>query len=375
MSSGRAAMALLAVLLVAPLAQAHLMPAQQGTLNVLENGVFVVVSLPVSALHGVDANGDGRLSDAELEQQTSAVHDQVVREFRIFDGAQPGRIDFLQLSPEPDERLDEAALARAERGAGARNFLVLMKAGFDQPPQALRVETGLLGTQANEGQLTLKATSGVRADVAVLTALHPGHQFFRGPWAVARESCLLGVEHILLGADHLIFLLTVIVAGAGWRYWASVLTAFTVAHSVTLTLALLAVARPSASVVEPLIAASIVLAAALNLRRNGPQAQGRVALVFACGLLHGLGFASALTELGLNGEHRAFTLVGFNLGLELGQAGFLLGVVAAGRALRALPLPVFTPALLRRLSLAEATSGLALIAGLTLLVDRLQPLA
>jgi hydrogenase/urease accessory protein HupE len=319
----------LGVLLCASRALAHLMPAQQGTLNIVGNAVFAALSIPLSALTGADDNGDGRLSQRELDAHVSDVQRQLGARFQFFNATQHGRLDLVMPMVEPDER-DSTSLA------GSTHVLVLMKSTFDVPPTALRVTTDLFGPAANERQLTLKATRGADIEAVVLTPARSTHAFFRAPWAVLGDYVGLGVTHVLGGVDHLLFLLTIIVAAAGWRYWASVLTSFTIAHSITLTLSLLGVIRVPATVVEPLIAASIVVMALLNLRqRNAPAALGpRVAIVFACGLLHGLGFASAMAAMGLHGAYRVVSLVGFNVGIELGQAMFLCAALLAGIAWR-----------------------------------------
>jgi len=338
---------LVAMAVLASTAWAHMMPAQQGTLNIVENAVFAALSLPVSALSDVDDNRDARLSTAELAAHTVAIQEEVTKRFRIANGGTPGRIDLVMPMAEPDERDSTSS-------AGSMHVLVLMKATFDAPPSALQLETDLFGTAANEQQFTFKATRGKDAEVVVLTPRRSTHTFFRTPLAVLRDFVRVGVEHILLGTDHLLFLLTLIVAAAGWRYWLSVLTSFTIAHSITLTASLLGVVRMSPSIVEPMIAASIVLMAVLNLMRpTAPSTVSpidphalpsisrvasldRVGIVFACGLLHGLGFASAMSDMDLKGANRISSLVGFNLGIELGQAIFLFGVLAVGMFARQL---------------------------------------
>lgn len=168
-----------------------------------------------------------------------------------------------------------------------------------------------------------------------------------------------GVHHILIGTDHVLFLLALLLpsvllpaAGARWTQAlvqvAKVVTAFTVAHSITLALAVLGIANPPSRIVESLIAASVVLAAADNLKRFLPgvrwrreapgagepappseRAIGRFGtavrwpMAFIFGLVHGFGFAGALAELGLDQGALARTLVGFNLGVELGQLGIV----------------------------------------------------
>ena len=135
--------------------------------------------------------------------------------------------------------------------------------------------------------------------------------------------CLvLGVEHILTGYDHLAFLLALLLAGGSLRSNTKIITSFTVAHSLTLGLATLGVLNISAALVEPVIAASIVFVGLENLFRRRLAARWLVTFMF--GLVHGLGFASALRELGIGSvDHRleqaAIPLLSFNLGVELAQ--------------------------------------------------------
>lgn len=208
----RALLLLLTALLWAGAAQAHLMPAQQGTLKVQDKAVFVAVALPVSALAGVDDDGDGRLSEAELLRHSRAIDAQIAGRWQLSDGGLPGRQELLQVLPQPDDDAPEA---------GSRHVLVLMKTAFAAAPQALRVRTDLFGSTADERQLTLKALRTLagtpQTEAVVLTPMRTGHAFFRAPWQVLGDYVALGTEHILLGTDHLLFLLTLIVAGAGWR--------------------------------------------------------------------------------------------------------------------------------------------------------------
>jgi hypothetical protein len=133
----------------------------------------------------------------------------------------------------------------------------------------------------------------------------------------------MGVEHILGGIDHLLFLVALLALSRGLWQTVSIVTGFTVAHSITLSLAVLGLVDVPSRIVEPLIAASIVWVAVENL--VAPTGIGRRWLVAAIfGLIHGLGFASALTELDLSREALVRALVGFNLGVELGQLAFVV---------------------------------------------------
>jgi HupE/UreJ protein len=130
---------------------------------------------------------------------------------------------------------------------------------------------------------------------------------------------LLGIEHILTGWDHLLFLLGLLLRGGGWLSLARIITAFTLAHSVTLALAVLDVVVLPDRLVEAVIALSIALVAAENLVPS-PVVARRWLVSFAFGLVHGFGFSSALRELGLPTHGLLLSLFGFNLGVELGQA-------------------------------------------------------
>ncbi|MCE9580617.1 MAG: hypothetical protein K8W52_46280, partial [Deltaproteobacteria bacterium] len=144
----RAALALgvLALVLRARPASAHLMPHQQGTLNVVDGGVFVVLALPLTGLGAIDDDGDGRISTAELGAHRAAVSDAIVRGVRITDASQVGRLEFLQLSAEEDERAPGSA-------AGGTHAVVLMKVAFPAPPTALRLELDVWGDSAADRQL------------------------------------------------------------------------------------------------------------------------------------------------------------------------------------------------------------------------------
>ena len=130
---------------------------------------------------------------------------------------------------------------------------------------------------------------------------------------------LLGIEHIVTGYDHLAFLLALLLAGGSLRTNTKIITSFTVAHSLTLALATFGLIEISPAVVEPVIAASVVFVGVENLFRR--HLTSRWLLTFVFGLVHGLGFASILRELGIGGigAQVAVPLLSFNLGVELAQ--------------------------------------------------------
>jgi len=173
----------------------------------------------------------------------------------------------------------------------------------------------------------------------------------------------MGVEHILTGYDHLIFLFGLLIAMSQFRATLLTITCFTLAHSASLALAAFDLVRVPAHIVEPLIAATIIYVGAENLLRlHNPTGRWRLTLVF--GLVHGLGFATDLKEkvAGMVGEKIVLPLVSFNLGVELGQM-----------AVAALVLPLIwwlrsQPVLAR--GLVPSCSTLVVLAGAWWLAER-----
>ena len=152
-----------------------------------------------------------------------------------------------------------------------------------------------------------------------------------GPLAVAGAYLVHGVEHILLGFDHLLFVLALILIVRSLRVLLMTITAFTLAHSITLALATLGVLHVPGPPVEAMIALSILLLACeiLRMQRGEPSATARWPwlVAFAFGLLHGFGFAGALRELGLPEGDVPLALFAFNVGVELGQLAFIAAVL------------------------------------------------
>ena len=152
---------------------------------------------------------------------------------------------------------------------------------------------------------------------------------------VALRFGALGVEHIWTGYDHLLFLLALLITAPSVRAMFFIITGFTVAHSITLSLAALGWVHIPPAIVEPAIALSIAFVGIENLWR--PPAKRRVVVTFLLGLIHGFGFAGLLIELGLPGDALALALVSFNGGVELGQAAVVAVAMPILLALRRLP--------------------------------------
>ena len=171
----------------------------------------------------------------------------------------------------------------------------------------------------------------------------------------------LGAEHILGGPDHLLFLAALLALARGWWTTVTIVTGFTVAHSLTLSLAVLGWVDVPSRLVEPLIAVSIVWVAVENLVARAPAGRrGLAAVLF--GLVHGLGFAGGLMELGLPHEALIRALLGFNIGVELGQIAFVVVV---------LPVLVWLAKRRRFSGLPKALSAIVALFGVVWFVERI----
>jgi hydrogenase/urease accessory protein HupE len=206
-------------------------------------------------------------------------------------------------------------------------------------------------------EVTVHGLQATMTDVLVRIALSDGRVVSRllrpdapsfvfgnesaGP--AAGSYFVLGVEHILFGIDHLLFVLALVLIVRGVGSLVKTITAFTIAHSITLALATLGVVQVPSAPVEAVIALSIVFVAAEIVRsRRGQRglterAPWLVAGIF--GLLHGFGFAGALAEVGLPPNDIPLALLFFNLGVEAGQLAFVGAVIVLGASVRRIRLP------------------------------------
>ncbi len=166
----------------------------------------------------------------------------------------------------------------------------------------------------------------------------------------------LGVEHILTGADHLVFLFGLILVGGTFRSLLGVVSAFTLAHSITLALAALSIFAPSPLFVEPAIALSIAYVGVENFFVKNAEKRWRITFPF--GLIHGFGFAGALAEIDLPRAEVPKALACFNVGVELGQLAVL--AVALPVALAARRASWFGERGVKLLSIAIAVGGFVL---------------
>ena len=183
-------------------------------------------------------------------------------------------------------------------------------------------------------QTFLNIYEGDALTQAILDGGRPLFEYYagtrQGAIAVIEKFLPAGIHHILIGPDHLLFLIGLLLLGGSIRQLAMIVTSFTIAHSITLSLAALNIVSPPARLIEPAIALSIVYVGADNLLiKEGRDVRAWIA--FAFGFIHGFGFANVLREMELPARALGWSLFAFNVGVEIGQL-FVVAIVATALA-------------------------------------------
>lgn len=198
------------------------------------------------------------------------------------------------------------------------------------PPGTLQVSALMFPYDPNH-QTFLNVYDGEALTQAILDRGRPEFEYFagtrQGVTAVIRKFVPAGIHHILIGPDHLLFLVGLLLLGGTIRQLLLVVTMFTVAHSITLSLAALNIVSPPARIIEPAIALSIVYVGADNLLARGGR-DVRAWIAFAFGFIHGFGFANVLREMDLPSRALGWSLFSFNVGVEIGQLMVVVAVAS-----------------------------------------------
>lgn len=317
----------------------------------------------------LDANADNALSKAELEAAAPMIQQFIEANFLVSLDDKP---TLLGTPGDPFWPLDAPDPLPRERWHD-QTALILFP--FDQPlskqPERARLQVDAFPVIGNSHRIFAVFEGGPQPQPVILSANRGFHTFAVKPESVASspeiaeqpspssQFFIEGVKHILEGYDHICFLLALLVAATRFRQVVLIVTAFTVAHSITLILAAQRIVSLPARGIECAIAATIIYVAVENLLRGEPKF--RWGLTFLFGLIHGFGFANVLGELTLPPDAMVASLLLFNVGVEAGQLAL---VVVAWPLLR----------LLNRVSwggkLKAAINVLAGLLGLAWLIDR-----
>jgi hydrogenase/urease accessory protein HupE len=314
------------ILCVAGAAPAAAHPAPFSFLDVRLDADRIGGSLTV---HDLDAAHELGLVDAGplLQPATAGRYERPLaaileRRLRLTIDGQPAGVTLTQLTPVPERQAVRFEWQAARRGRPGR-------VGIDA---ALFPYDPLHQTFINVYE------DGTLRHQAILDARRTATDYFAGSWqgvaAVLATFVPSGIHHIAIGPDHILFVIGLILLGGSLARLGLIVTAFTIGHSITLSLAALGIVAAPGWLVEPAIALSVVLVGVDNLLAGAEAPETRrdlrplMAGIF--GLVHGFGFASVLRELGLPQAAVGWSLLGFNLGVEIGQ---LLLVVPLATAL------------------------------------------
>jgi hydrogenase/urease accessory protein HupE len=316
--------AVLGALAIAAPVAAHPAPFSYADVSVGERNVDVAVVAHVYDLaHDLEMDDPEDLLDsAVLARRAEALGALLSSRFEISTdgGVLPCRTSAAP-SPAPDQQ----------------SVRLRFSCPIARPPGVLRVRAALFSYDPKHQTFLNVYDHGALQAQAILDREHLAFDYFagsrQGVVAVVRRFVPAGIHHILIGPDHLLFLVGLLLLGGSLRQLALVVTAFTLAHSLTLTLAVFGLVNVPSRVVEPAIALSIVYVGIDNLMvRSGRDLRPWIALGF--GLIHGFGFASVLREMDLPRRSLGWSLFSFNVGVEIGQLTVVLVVASALAALR-----------------------------------------
>ena len=313
---------LLITLAMLGLAHAHSLDINQGLIQLEDSKALLVVTPPSEVFKAFDDNRDGLISAGEVKAHREALNRMFDEQVRLSDeNNQVGQLYFADIIvPGTFEGQPE----------GSNHLRFMRRYAWKGAPAAIKFRYELFA--GDQSQLSAAVALGQHSERVLLNRAKPEHTFTGQAKSNPLQYVRLGFEHILGGYDHLLFLLALILAAGTLGNLLRVITAFTVAHSITLALSVLGLIHLPSYLVEGVIALSIAYVALENLLRPASNLHWRWLVVFGFGLMHGLGFAGVIKQIGLSPAQLVTSLLNFNLGVELGQMAFVL-VVWAGLSL------------------------------------------
>ncbi|WP_338243621.1 HupE/UreJ family protein [Aurantiacibacter hainanensis] len=305
--------------LLAPPASAHPAPFSYLDVELHEQhveGTLIVHTIDVAHELGIE-EPTTLLDERVLASQHSKIKALLDERFALTDGE--GRVmplEFGEISPSAEQD----ALRLPFRSAAA-------------PPAAMTVDAHLFPYDpSHQTFVNIYEDGDLRQQFLFSEGSDPQTHYAgtaAGVMAVFGIFVPSGAHHVLIGPDHVLFLIGLMLLGGSLRRLAIIVTSFTVGHSVTLALAATGTLAPPAWLIEPLIALSIVIVGADNLLRREEQRDLRPYFALLFGLVHGFGFAFVLREFGLPDGNLAWSLLAFNIGVEIGQLAIVVPAALA----------------------------------------------
>ena len=289
-------------------ARAHDVPRSESRIEVHGHVFRVEFRLDLLELGYVDTKGTGFISTDELDNSIGRIYADFKQHFLVGAPDSPIQITLERYRVVEDHVVDMELVYE-----------------FSHDVTELTLTSTLSQITRPGHQHLANVSMNGTLEEAVLNASNPTATFTSGESNALRtfgSFLRLGIMHIFTGYDHLAFLVGLLIVTTNLKSLIKIITAFTVAHSITLALATLDIVELPTRLTESVIALSIAYVAVENLLGMRVIARYRIAFLF--GLVHGFGFSSVLREMGLSRGHLALSLFSFNLGVEIGQVAFVL---------------------------------------------------
>ncbi|MGH7493434.1 MAG: DUF6702 family protein [bacterium] len=350
------------IFIAAPLV-AHQMNTSYTTITVTDRQIEIMFTFDLNDLENnfaLDANGDGQTARDEMMRAMPDMYQYFAGHFTLALGYTPVELE-----------QQEGRFTQDDFGNIFINFF--FKRTLSESATEIGFSVDFFDKFGGKHNNLAKMVHGENVQQAIFTIDQPRERFVIGGemslFAQLREFTYLGIEHIFLGYDHIMFLLGLIIIGGRLIDLVKIVTSFTIAHSITLILAALQVVSLPARLIESGIALSIAYVAAENFlilsdRTEATKASAlkhRWILTFCFGLVHGFGFANVLRDLGLPAKGLIGSLLAFNLGVEIGQIA-IVGLL--------FPIILWSTRTKMQRQLIYAFSSIILIFGLSWFVER-----
>jgi hypothetical protein len=317
---------LLIVLSLATPSQAHWADLAVADIQIRAQDIDLNLTIPTGLISQFDDDKNQQLSDPEITTHKKDIQEFLNQKVRITaSGEQPAT---LTVKPTIAKKLPSNLIATPDTHSS-----LLLQYHWLEPIEQLQMHYDLFVPGVNTARCLAQVFRAGQVDNLVFTPDSQNAALIDAPILQQIGSFIrLGIEHIWTGYDHILFLVSLLMLGGELGYLLKVVTAFSLSHSVTLFLAALNIISVPSRWVEIAIALSIGYIASENLWNKQPKARWQLA--FGFGLIHGLGFSSALQELDLPRTNLVTSLASFSIGIELGQFAIVLAVYFALSYLR-----------------------------------------
>jgi hypothetical protein len=308
--------ALLLAIASATPSSAHWADLSVAEIMVSDAQTQMTLTFPTGLVATADDDKDGQLSASEVRQHQTELERFLSDRIRLTDDNR----QVATLAIEPTAIGNLPANLKAQ---GTTHSTLVLTYTWLRSPRGLNIDYSLYLPNVPTARCVATIVRDGKAQNIVFTpkdsrfSLSSISESSSTTWQQISNFVGLGIEHILTGYDHVLFLVSLLMLGGGIKYLLKVVTAFTVAHSITLSLAVLDLVAIPPRLVESAIALTIVYVAAENFWRK--DLKGRWLITFIFGLIHGLGFAGILKEINIPLSQLPLSLASFNIGVEIGQ--------------------------------------------------------